>query len=288
MKLAEKICVVTGGANGIGRALCLRFAQEGATVIVADRDGAGAAEVAALAKGTAATCDVGQETEVAALVQSALSQHGRIDLFVSNAGIVASGGAEASDAEWLRSWNVNFMSHVWAARHLLPSMLARKEGYLLSTASAAGLLTSIGSAPYAVTKHAAVAFAEWLSITHGNDGIRVSCLCPQGVQTDLLAQAVAAPGGRAVLAAGPVKVGADFYSRALRQKQEGGASPLRGAELAVFLASAASDGITGKLISALWDNWPDWPDHLDDLSRSDAYTLRRITGRDRGFGWGDK
>ncbi len=204
MKLRAKICVVTGGANGIGRALCLRFAQEGAQVVVADRDGKGAAEVAALAKGTAATCDVAQESAIAALVQSAIAQHGRVDLFVSNAGLVASGGAEAADADWERSWKVNLMAHVWAARHALPSMLARKEGYLLSTASAAGLLTSLGSAPYAVTKHAAVAFAEWLSITHGADGIRVSCLCPQGVDTDLLRQAVRAPGGRAVLAAGAV------------------------------------------------------------------------------------
>ena len=204
MKLAGKICVVTGGANGIGRALCLRFAQEGATVVVADRDGKGAAEVAALVKGTAATCDVAREAEIAALVQSALAQHGSIDLFVSNAGMVASGGAEAADSGWERSWNVNLMAHVWAARHVLAAMLARKEGYLLSTASAAGLLTSIGSAPYAVTKHAAVAFAEWLSITHGGDGIRVSCLCPQGVETDLLRQAVREPGGKAVLAAGAV------------------------------------------------------------------------------------
>ena len=204
MKLKGRICVVTGGANGIGRALCVRFAQEGALLVVADRDGKGASDVAALVQGTAAICDVSRENEIAALVQSTILQRGRIDLFVSNAGIVASGGAEASDAGWQRSWDVNLMAHVWAARHLLPSMLARKEGYLLSTASAAGLLTSIGSAPYAVTKHAAVAFAEWISITHGNDGIRVSCLCPQGVQTDLLAQAVAAPGGGAVLAAGAV------------------------------------------------------------------------------------
>ena len=204
MKLKDKICVVTGGAHGIGRALCLRFAQEGARLVVADRDGQGASAVAALVQGTAATCDVSREPEIAALVQSALAQHGRVDLFVSNAGIVASGGAEASDAEWLRSWNVNLMAHVWAARHLLPSMRARKEGYLLATASAAGLLTSIGSAPYAVTKHAAVAFAEWLSITHGDEGIRVSCLCPQGVDTDLLAQVSGEPGGRAIRAAGAV------------------------------------------------------------------------------------
>ena len=204
MKLAGKVCVVTGGASGIGRALCLRFAQEGAVLVVADRDGQRAAEVAALVRGTAITCDVSREPAIEALVQSALAQHGRIDLFVSNAGIVVNGGAEASDADWQRTWDVNLMAHVWAARHALPSMLARKEGYLLSTASAAGLLTSIGSAPYAVTKHAAVAFAEWLSITHGDQGIRVSCLCPQGVDTELFAQVKDAPGGKAIRAAGAV------------------------------------------------------------------------------------
>jgi len=204
VKLAGKVCVVTGGAHGIGRALCLRFAQEGATVVVADRDGKGAAEVAAMVSGSAAATDVSREAEIARLVQSTLAERGRVDLFVSNAGVAASGGPEAPDGEWQRSWDVNLMAHVWAARHVLPSMLARKEGYLLATASAAGLLTSIGSAPYAVTKHAAVAFAEWLAITYGEQGIRVSCLCPQGVRTDMLAQASAEPGGQAVIASGPV------------------------------------------------------------------------------------
>jgi NAD(P)-dependent dehydrogenase (short-subunit alcohol dehydrogenase family) len=204
MKLAGRVCVVTGGASGIGRALCLKFAQEGATVVVADRDAALAAEVAALAKATSAACDVSKESEIAALVQSTLQSHGRIDLFASNAGIAAGGGAEAPDAEWQRSWDINVMAHVWAARHVLPSMLARKEGYLLATASAAGLLTSLGAAPYAATKHAAVAFAEWLSMTHHEQGIRVSCLCPQGVQTNMLEQAIAMPAGRAILAAGAV------------------------------------------------------------------------------------
>ena len=222
MKLAGRVCVVTGGANGIGRALCLRFAQEGATIVVADRDGQGAAEVAALLKGTAATCDVAREAEIAALVQSALAQHGRIDLFVSNAGMVASGGAEAADSGWERSWNVNLMAHVWAARHVLPAMLARGEGYLLATASAAGLLTSLGAAPYAATKHAVVAFAEWLSITYGDRGIGVSCLCPQGVRTDMLAQAQGQPVGRAILLAGAVlepAAVADFTVRALADRR---------------------------------------------------------------------
>ena len=204
MKLEGKVCVVTGGANGIGRALCLAFAQEGAKVVVADRDAGGAREVAALIRGTAAACDASREADIAALVQSTVQAEGRVDLFASNAGVAAGGGAEAPDEDWQRSWEVNVMAHVWAARHVLPSMLARGEGYLLATASAAGLLTQLGAAPYAVSKHAAVAFAEWLSITHHARGIRVSCLCPQGVRTDMLAQAMGFPSGKAILAAGAV------------------------------------------------------------------------------------
>jgi NAD(P)-dependent dehydrogenase (short-subunit alcohol dehydrogenase family) len=204
MNLSGKVCVVTGAAHGIGRALCVRFAKEGALIVAADRDAAGAEEVARLTGGEAAATDVSREADIAALVRSTLSRRGRIDLFVSNAGIAASGGPEAPDADWQRLWSVNVMAHVWAARHALPSMLARREGYLLATASAAGLLSSIGSAPYAVTKHAAVAFAEWLAITYGDQGIRVSCLCPQGVRTDLLAQVSGQPGGKAILASGRV------------------------------------------------------------------------------------
>jgi NAD(P)-dependent dehydrogenase (short-subunit alcohol dehydrogenase family) len=204
MKLNGKVCVVTGGGSGIGRALSLRFAQEGAIVVVADLDARLAAEIAALAKATSFACDVSKESDIAALVDSTIKAHGRIDLFASNAGIAVGGGAEAPDSDWQRSWEVNFMAHVWAARHVLPSMLARKEGYLLTTASAAGLLTSLGAAPYAVTKHAAVAFAEWLSMTHHDQGIRVSCLCPQGVQTNMLKQAISEPLGRSILAAGAV------------------------------------------------------------------------------------
>ena len=207
MKLKGKVCVVTGGANGIGRALCRRFHQAGARAIyVADRDVAGAAAVAAEigASAHAVVADVSKEDDLAALVKRAEAEHGRIDLFVSNAGIAVGGGPEAPDTEWMRAWNVNLMAHVWAARHALPAMLARGEGYLLSTASAAGLLTSIGAAPYAVTKHAVVAFAEWLAITYGERGIRVSCLCPLGVKTDMLTQGMGDVAIKAVLASGPV------------------------------------------------------------------------------------
>ncbi len=231
MKLAGKVCVVTGAARGIGRALCTRFAEEGAVVVGADRD-AGGAIVAA---------DVSREADIAALVRSTLAAHGRIDLFVSNAGIVASGGPEAPDAEWQRSWEVNLMAHVWAARHVLPHMLERKEGYLFSVASAAGLLTSIGSAPYAVTKHAAVAFAEWLSITYGDQGIRVSCLCPQGVRTDLLARTLADPGGKAVLASGQVLEPAEVAEAALRGIEEERFLILPHPEVATYLQRRAGD-----------------------------------------------
>ena len=241
MKLAGKICVVTGGANGIGRALCLRFAQEGAALVVADRDGEGAAAVAASCNGTAARTDVSRESDIAALVQAALAAHGRIDLFVSNAGIAAGGGADAPDADWQRSWDVNVMAHVWAARHALPSMIARKQGYLLATASAAGLLTSLGSAPYAATKHAAVAFAEWLSITHADQGIRVSCLCPQGVNTGLLTQADAGLAGRAVRASGAVLEPEAVADAAVRGLDEERFLILPHPEAATFMLRRAQD-----------------------------------------------
>jgi NAD(P)-dependent dehydrogenase (short-subunit alcohol dehydrogenase family) len=194
MKLQNKIAVVTGGATGIGRALCRRFKQEGAGgIVVADVDTDGAEAVAREIGGLALTTNVAVEADVVKLVEAATAKYGRIDLFCSNAGIGVRGGPEVSNADWQRIWDINLMAHVYAARAVLPQMLARGEGYLLQTASAAGLLSQIGSAPYAVTKHAAVAFAEWLAITYGDQGIKVSCLCPQGVRTNML---LGAGGGR--------------------------------------------------------------------------------------------
>ena len=192
MDVGGKVVVVTGGASGIGRALATRFAAEGAAaVVVADRDAAGAEAVAAQIgeRAHAAACDVSREDDVRSLIESAEAVHGPIDLFCSNAGIATGGGVDASNDDWQRTWEVNVLSHVFAARHVVPRMLARGGGYLLNTASAAGLLTQIGSAPYAVTKHAAVALAEWLSVTYGDAGLRVSCLCPQGVRTPMLGDA---------------------------------------------------------------------------------------------------
>ncbi|MEM8539127.1 MAG: SDR family oxidoreductase [Pseudomonadota bacterium] len=186
MELKDRIIVVTGAASGIGRALCVRFAQEKPKAIIcADIDEEGTAETARLSGGTAMTCNVANEDAIARLIETTESNHGLIDLFCSNAGISIPGGEEVANDGWQRIWDINLMAHVYAARHLIPRMKARGGGYFLNTASAAGLLSQIGSAPYAVTKHAAVAFAEWIALTHGDDGIKVSVLCPQAVRTEM-------------------------------------------------------------------------------------------------------
>jgi len=185
MRLDGKCVVVTGAAGGIGAALARRFASEGARgVVVADVQEDALERVARdIADGLAVRCDVTKESDIRALVEQAEARFGPIDLFCSNAGIVVPGGADASDEIWHRSIDVNVMAHVYAARIMVPRMVERGEGYLLQTASAAGLLTQIGSAPYSVTKHAALALAEWLAITYGDKGVKVSVLAPQAVRT---------------------------------------------------------------------------------------------------------
>jgi NAD(P)-dependent dehydrogenase (short-subunit alcohol dehydrogenase family) len=201
--LKDKVVVVTGGADGIGRALCRRFAAEGAAaVVIADINAAGAEAVAAEIGGWAVTADVARESDIVHLVKAVIERHGAIDLFCSNAGIIIEGGVETKDEEWDAIWSVNVRAHVYAARAVLPGMLARGGGYLLQTVSAAGLLSQIGSAPYSVTKHAALGLAEWLAITYGDQGIRVSVLCPQGVRTNMLMRP--RPGGESFLMAGAI------------------------------------------------------------------------------------
>ncbi len=186
MDIKNRIVVITGAASGIGRALAHRFAQAGAKhVICADIDKEGAERTAGEVGGTGRKVNVASEDEVKALIEETESQVGPIDLFCSNAGILMRGGAEVPNEDWQRIWEINVMAHIYAARHLIPRMTARGGGYLLNTASAAGLLSQVGSAPYAVTKHAAVAMAEWLALTHGDDGIKVSVLCPQAVRTEM-------------------------------------------------------------------------------------------------------
>src|ERR1700722_20053569 len=193
MQVAGKVVVVTGGANGIGRALCEAFHRAGAGKgVVTDIDQAGAEAVAAAIDGAAFKCDVGQEKDIRHVIEETERRFGPIALFCSNAGIgggfdpLSENAGGNSDEPWAKSWAVNVMAHVYAARHLIPRMKARGGGYFLNTISAAGLLSQVGSPAYSTTKHAAVGFAENLAISHKADGIKVSILCPQGVDTNML------------------------------------------------------------------------------------------------------
>jgi NAD(P)-dependent dehydrogenase (short-subunit alcohol dehydrogenase family) len=212
VEISGRVAVVTGGASGIGRALAQEFAREAARgVVVADLDESGAQEVARGigASAVAVRCDVASDEDTAKLLDAAEQAFGPVDLFCANAGVAHGTGLDTPDDVWERALNVNVRAHVLAARRLVPGWVERGEGYFLATASAAGLVTQIGSAPYAVSKHAAVAFAEWLSVTYGDSGVRVSCLCPMGVNTAMLQGGLDAADGeglgtRVVAAAGEV------------------------------------------------------------------------------------
>jgi len=217
MRVRDAVVVITGGGSGIGAALAHRFAAEGAAaVVVADLDGSAARAVASDVGGDGYGCDVADPAAVQDLVRETIGRHGRIDLFCSNAGITTGVGLDDPLDLWHKAFDVNVLAHVSAARAVLPHMLERGGGWLLATASAAGLLTAPGDAPYTVTKHAAVAFAEWLAVTYGDRGIGVSVLCPLGVATPLLLDALAAgePGAHAVAASGTV-ISADDVAAAV-------------------------------------------------------------------------
>jgi NAD(P)-dependent dehydrogenase (short-subunit alcohol dehydrogenase family) len=200
MQVADRVVVVTGGAQGIGRALCERFHRAGArAIVVADIDLPGAEAVAAGVGGVAIACDVSREADLLRMITETEERIGAIDIFCSNAGVatgfdpLSENAGAASDEAWRRAWGVNVMAHVYAARALVPRMRSRGRGYFLQTISAAGLLSQVGSAVYSTTKHAAVGFAENLAISHRAHGIRVSILCPQGVDTPMLRTLPAGP-----------------------------------------------------------------------------------------------
>ena len=185
MEMQDKVVVITGGSGGIGKAMAKAFLAEGATsIVLVDLNEAAVKAAAAEIGCIGEVCDVTNEAQIIDLVDRTLASQGRIDVFCSNAGAGGSGVlTDAPNDVWQAQWDLHVMSHIYAARAVLPSMIERGDGYLLNTASAAGLLAAMGSGPYTVTKAAAVKFAEFLAITHGDDGIRVSVLCPQGVNT---------------------------------------------------------------------------------------------------------
>jgi NAD(P)-dependent dehydrogenase (short-subunit alcohol dehydrogenase family) len=208
MDIRGKVAIVTGGASGIGAGAARRFAAEGARgVVVADLNLARAQEVAASigAQALAVACDVSREADIQQLVAATRERFGQVDIYFSNAGILGRmGGIELEDALWEKMWQVHGMAHVWAARAVVPEMVERGEGYFIVTASAAGLLNIVETAPYGVTKHAAVGFAEWLRIAYGRRGVRVSCLCPQSVATDMTKDGTGSAGLDGVLGADQV------------------------------------------------------------------------------------
>ena len=286
--LVGRKAIVTGANRGFGLEVARQFLAVGADVAVGARDEAILKrEVAALAgvgrggRIVGRRLDVGSESDARAFVEWAIAELGHVDVLVNNAGVYGPmGGIESVDwAEWAKAIEINLLGSVAMVRAVLGHMKLRRRGAIIQVSGGGATNPLPGISAYAASKAAVVRFAETLALEVKDFGIDVNSIAPGALNTRLLDE---------VLAAGPAKVGKDFYDRALLQKQNGGVPLAKGAELAVFLASDAARGITGRLISAVWDKWEAWPDHLGELAASDVYTLRRITGRDRGQGWGDR
>lgn len=286
--LKGRVAIITGANQGLGLEIARKYVTAGASLMICARNSellnAAKTELETLAgpdqRILAQSADVSKQVDVEGVVQATLSEFGSCQILVSNAGVYGPKG-EIEDvdwSDWVRAMEINIFGSVLICRELLGHFKQRGYGKIiqLSGGGATNPLPRISA--YAASKAAVVRFAETLAEEVRGQGIDVNCIAPGALNTRMLDE---------VLEAGPEKVGPGFYERALKQKASGGAPMGRGAELALFLASAASDGITGKLISAVWDNWEQWPEHKEDLSKTDAYTLRRITGRDRGFTWGD-
>lgn len=288
-ELSGKVAIITGANQGFGLEVARKFVLAGADVMLCARNAALLQEAHADLIKLAApdqkiftqAADVSVEADVKALVSATISKLGGCHILVNNAGIYGPKGEieEIDWADWVKAIEINVYGSILMCRAILPHFKAQSYGKILQLSGGGATNPMPRISAYAVSKAAIVRFAETLAEEVRGTGIDVNAIAPGALNTRMLDE---------VLEAGPEKVGKDFYERALKQKESGGAPLGRGAELALFLASAASDGITAKLISAVWDDWEHWPDHLDELSSSDVYTLRRIAGRDRGFAWGDK
>lgn len=286
-KLTGRNAVITGANQGLGLAIAEEFVREGASLLFCARDEKKLAEAKALLD---SMCQAGQEVialaadvssveDIEELASVAVGHFHHVEILVNNAGVYGPLGPieEIDWEEWVRAVQINLFGSVLMARALLPHFKSNRYGKIiqLSGGGATSPLPRISA--YAASKAAVVRFAETLAEEVKGMGIDVNAIAPGALNTRLLDQ---------VLDAGPASVGEDFYARSLKQRDEGGASLDTAARLAAFLASSESDGVTGKLVSAVWDPWQDFPEHLKDLSGSDIYTLRRITPRERGLDWG--
>jgi len=288
--LRGKVAIVTGASQGFGLAVARQFVVEGASVAICARDAILLEEVCLeLAKATTQgeqkvvsfAVDVSKPDEVEDFVQQVVQDLGRVDILVNNAGVYGPmGEIETIDwNEWVQAIEINLFGSILMSRAALPYLKGQRSGKIIQLSGGGATNPMPRLSAYAVSKAGIVRFVETLAEEVREFGIDVNAIAPGALNTRLLEE---------VLQAGPEKVGEGFYQKSLQQKESGGASLEIGVGLAVFLGSSASDGITGKLISGLWDNWSEWPQHLEELQQSDVYALRRITGRDRGMQWGDK
>ena len=287
--LLGKIAIITGANQGLGLEIARRYLAAGADLMLCARNGEllerACASLVALAepgqKVIAQVADVSQENDVRAVVEATLSQLNGCHILVNNAGVYGpKGEIESIDwAEWVSALQINVLGSVLMSRAVIPHFKRHRYGKIIQLSGGGATNPMPRISAYAVSKAAIVRYAETLAEEVRGLGIDVNAIAPGALNTRMLDE---------ILAAGPDKVGKSFYERSLQQKESGGAGLAKGADLALFLASPASDGISAKLISALWDDWEVWPTHLRELAVSDAYTLRRITGRERGLAWGDK
>jgi NAD(P)-dependent dehydrogenase (short-subunit alcohol dehydrogenase family) len=287
--LTGRAALVTGANRGLGLEIAQAFVAAGGSVMLCARDTepleAARRQMAALVgKGQSVvwrTCDVTDSIQVSSVVEQSIQEFGDLQILVNNAGVYGPfGPIENVDlTEWARAVEINLLGSVLPTRAVLPHFKASGYGKIIQISGGGATNPLPGISAYAASKAAVVRFAETIAEECKEFKIDVNSIAPGLLNTRLLEE---------VLAAGPEKVGKQFHSRMVRQKEQGGSSMVPAVELAVFLGSGASDGITGKLISALWDDWQTWPAHIEELQNGDVYTLRRITGHDRGLDWGDK
>ncbi len=287
--LIGKVAIITGANQGLGLEISRQYVNAGASVFMcarsADLLAKSQKEIAGgLVDGQGIEMmptDVADANSVDELVKATLKRFGRIDILVNNAGIYGPLGTveEVDWTQWIKAIEINLFGSILMCRAVLPTMKAQKQGKIIQISGGGATNPMPNLSAYAASKAAIVRFSETLAGEVSNFNIYVNAIAPGSLNTRLLDE---------VLTAGPAKVGQTFFDNAIKQKKSGGAGFARAAALALFLASEASNGITGKLISALWDRWEQWPEHLAELRSSDAYTLRRIAGKDRGFSWGDK
>jgi len=287
--LANKVAIITGASEGLGFEIAKKFILEGANITICSRN----KRNLKLAKKSlikilhsnqkilVIPADVSKQSDVKKIINLTIKKFGKCNILVNNAGIYGPKGKieNINWKDWKKTIEINLFGSILMCRHLIKYFKKKKYGKIIQLSGGGATSPLPNLSAYAASKAAIVRFMETLALEVRDFNIDINSIAPGALNTKMLDE---------VINSGPNKVGVDFYKRALKQKKTGGTSLNYGSELAVFLASSESDGISGRLISAVWDNWKEWPKHINKLSNSDVYTLRRIIGRDRGFSWGDK